>query len=156
MWRTLLAPPVWIYLAATWVRNRAYDAGIFRVERTSVPVIAVGNLVAGGTGKTPLVQHLAERLLGIGRKVAVVSRGYGRRTRGPLIVSRGKEVLVTPAEGGDEPVLLARNVPGLAVVVAERRVAGARIAAGECAADVILLDDGFQHRAIHRDLNILV
>jgi tetraacyldisaccharide 4'-kinase len=126
------------------------------VDHAPVPVIAVGNLVAGGTGKTPLVEHLARRLIGMGKLVAVVSRGYGRSTTGPLIVARGDGPLVTPGQGGDEPVLLAKSVPGLAVVVAERRAEGARLAVAECGAEILLLDDGFQHRSLHRDLEILV
>jgi tetraacyldisaccharide 4'-kinase len=156
MGRLLLKPLSWLYGAVIALRNRAFDSGVLRVERVPVPVIAVGNLTSGGTGKTPLVKYLARFLISLGRTVAVVSRGYGRLTTGPIVVADGRAILRNAMEGGDEPVELARALPGLRVVVAEKRIAGARLAISACGADVILLDDAFQHRSIHRDLNILV
>jgi tetraacyldisaccharide 4'-kinase len=154
--RTLaLSPLGGLYNAATFFRNKAFDFGLLKTERVSIPVIAVGNLTAGGTGKTPLVEYIVAFLLGRGKKVAVLSRGYGRLSRGPVVVSDGKSLLADAAEGGDEAVQVARKFPGAVVVVAERRAAGAR-KSGELGAEVLVLDDAFQHRALHRDCNILV
>jgi tetraacyldisaccharide 4'-kinase len=151
-----LHPLSFLYGAATFFRNRAFDAGFLRVAHVSVPVISVGNLTAGGTGKTPLVEWLVRRLIAQNRRVAVVSRGYGRTSRGVVVVSDGKSVRVDAALGGDEPVMIARKFPGVAVVVGERRREAAEVAVRELGAGVIVLDDGFQHRYIHRDTNVLL
>ncbi len=152
----ILLPLAWVYGGAMAVRNRCYGSGIFTVRRLDVPVISVGNMTAGGSGKTPLVAFIARHLQSMGRTVGIVSRGYGRRSAGPVIVSRGDSILVGAATGGDEAVMLARQVPGIRMVVAERRVEAAEIAVRELGADVLVMDDGFQHRALHRDLDILV
>ncbi len=151
-----LFPLAGLYDALTFFRNKAFDAGILKTERVSVPVIAVGNLTAGGTGKTPMVEYLVAQLLKGGRKVAVLSRGYGRSTRGVVVVSDGKAVLVSAAEGGDEAVQVARKFAGVVVIVAEQRVKAARRALEDYGAEVLVLDDAYQHRYLHRDCNILV
>lgn len=151
-----LLPLSVLYGTAAFIRNKAFDAGILRASRVPVPVIAVGNLTAGGTGKTPLVRWLLRRLRMRDLRVAVVSRGYGRRSRGVLVVSDGTSLRLDAAQGGDEPVMIARGEPGAVVVVGERRHDAARCAARELAAEVIVLDDAFQHRYLHRDLNILL
>lgn len=119
------------------------------------PVVSVGNLTFGGTGKTPFVEFLARRFQFEGKRPAIVSRGYGRRSRGVVVVSEGSGALVGAEEGGDEPVAIARRVSGVPVVVGERRVEAARVAI-ERGADFIILDDGFQHLALRRDVNILL
>jgi tetraacyldisaccharide 4'-kinase len=122
-----------------------------RPSRAEVPVISVGNLVAGGAGKTPVALALAERLLKRGRKPAVLSRGYGRQERGQVLVEPN-----TPASlCGDEPALLKRRCPDLLVLVGPRRdlLAPEAVRRG---ADVLLLDDGLQHRFLARDLDIVV
>jgi tetraacyldisaccharide 4'-kinase len=136
-------------------RARLYRSGALASESVSVPVISVGNVTFGGTGKTPFVELLARRLRFEGRRPAVVSRGYGRRSKGVIVVSNGDGPLVGSEVGGDEPVAIARRAPGVAVVVGERRAEAARtaIAGG---ADVILLDDGFQHLALRRDADLLL
>jgi tetraacyldisaccharide 4'-kinase len=131
-----------------WLRS-------LRRTRFNVPVISVGNLVVGGTGKTPLVIYLARLLCDSGRSVAVVSRGYGRSSRGTLAVSDGERALVRWEECGDEPYLTALLTKGVAVVVAARRAAGVRYAVDKLGADAILVDDGFQHVGLRRDLDIL-
>ncbi len=151
-----LLPLSWLYGAGTFIRNKAFDLGILTTSRASVPVISVGNMTAGGTGKTPLAEHLVRMLLQRGRAVAVVSRGYGRTSRGVVVVSDGHQILVDAREGGDEPVQMAKKFPEIRVVVGERRIDAARKAAGDLGADVIVLDDAYQHRYLHRDLNILV
>ena len=131
-----------------WWRSKRY-------VRLSVPVISVGNLVLGGTGKTPLVIHLARRLAERGRAVAIVSRGYGRLSRGLVVVSAGERPLVGWEEAGDEAHLAALLTKGVRVVVANDRVAGARYAVDKLGADAILLDDGFQHVRLRRDADVL-
>jgi tetraacyldisaccharide 4'-kinase len=131
-----------------WWRSR-------RCVRLPVPVISVGNLVLGGTGKTPIVIHLARQLAERGRAVAIVSRGYGRLSRGLVVVSSGDRPLVGWEEAGDEPHLAALLTKGVRVVVADDRVAGARYAVDKLDADAILLDDGFQHVRLWRDADVL-
>ncbi len=145
----------WLYGGAIRIRNRYYDRPSAS-RRAGVPVISVGNLTVGGTGKTPLVWWLAGRLLDEGHKPAIVSRGYGGRAgRGPLLVSRGAGPLCGPAECGDEPYLLASILDGVSVIVGSNRTAGARAAAAS-GHDVVILDDGFQHRRLARDLDIVL
>jgi tetraacyldisaccharide 4'-kinase len=136
-------------------RARLYASGRFASESLPAPVISIGNLTFGGTGKTPFTEHLARRYRFEGRRPAILSRGYGRRSRGVVVVSTGEGPLVGPDRGGDEPVALARRLPGVLVVVGERRVEAAREAA-RLGADLFLLDDGFQHLAVRRDANILL
>ena len=153
--RAALGLPASIYGAAVWLRNRRYDRpGAAR--QASLPVISVGNLTVGGTGKTPIVAWLARHLSGQGHRPAVVSRGYhGRAGRGPLTVSDGDGPRCGPELAGDEPYLLARSLPGVPVIVGSDRAAGAR-AARDSGADVVILDDGLQHRQLARDLDIVL
>jgi tetraacyldisaccharide-1-P 4'-kinase len=109
MQRSALLPLAALYGAVMSLRNRAFDRGILSPSRVHVPVIAVGNLTAGGTGKTPLVEFLVGYLLRLGKRVAVVSRGYGRSSRGVVTVSDGKGAIVDARTGGDEAVQVARN-----------------------------------------------
>ena len=145
-----------IYGAAVAWRNRGYDRGRRAVTRLDIPVLSVGNITAGGTGKTPLVLSIAERLHGRGRRVAVVTRGYRRATTGNLLVSDGRGRIVSARDGGDEAVMMARRLPDLLVIADEERARGCLRAQEEFGADAILLDDAFQHRAVHRDLDIVV
>ncbi len=141
----------WLIVA---LRNRFFDIKILRVSRLNVPVISVGNISAGGTGKTPVVEMLIEKLKK-NRRLSVVSRGYMRKTSGTVVASDGDGNIKTAAEAGDEPVQIAGKYPGIIVVVDEDRVRGSRKAI-EMGADIVLLDDGYQHRYIHRDVNIIV
>lgn len=154
--RPLLIPLSWLYGGAVALRNLAFDSGIFRQVDVGRPVISVGNLTAGGTGKTPLVEILVRGLAARGTDVCILSRGYGRRTKGVVLVSDHGTLQATAAEGGDEPVQLARSIQAASVVVGERRVDAARRALSDLKPDLFVLDDGFQHRAIRRTLNILV
>ncbi len=150
-----LVPISWLYGLGVAIRNKAFDYRVLRIRHVDVPVISVGNLTAGGTGKTPLVQWIVRLLRESGKRVGVVSRGYGRATKGLIVVSDGSKVNVDGKKGGDEPVEIAESNPGTIVVVGENRVEAARTA---CAmgAEAIVMDDGFQHRYLHRDLNVLV
>jgi tetraacyldisaccharide 4'-kinase len=155
----LLAPlllPEALFRAAVAARGVLYARGLLRSARPPVPVLSVGNVAVGGAGKTPAALAIAERLLARGRRVAILSRGYGAVRRDPRIVSDGRSMLLGAAEGGDEPVLLARRLPRAAVLCGPHRAALARVAVEQLAADALLLDDGFQHRALARDLDVVV
>lgn len=154
--RTLLLPLSWLYEIVIVLRNFFYDKGIFRTESVGIPVVSVGNLTVGGTGKTPIVEYIVRHYLENNVKVAVVSRGYKRRTTGTVVVCDGTSILSTLSESGDESFQIARKFPSAIVVVDERRVRGAQCAKERYGAEVIVLDDGFQHRSLHRSLDIVV
>ena len=119
-------------------------------------MVSVGNLAVGGTGKTPTVEMVARWLTEDGRRVAILSRGYGRRPGGPVeLVSDGGEPRLSAERAGDEPLLLARRLPGVAVVVGADRLAAGRWAVSELQPNVVLLDDGFQQRRLLKDLEIV-
>ena len=155
-WRAWLRPLGWGFGAVSVMRNRAFDRGLLGTHHVGAPVISVGNLVAGGTGKTPFVEYLIKHMSGRVPKLAMVSRGYGRRSRGVVVVSDGSGGVLGAAIGGDEPVQVARKFPGVAVVVGEDRVAAARVAVEDIGAGLVILDDGYQHRYLHRDCDILL
>jgi tetraacyldisaccharide 4'-kinase len=120
-------------------------------------VISIGNLTLGGTGKTPMVEAVASLLQQEGLRVAILSRGYGGSSRGALaIVSDGEKCLLSPEVAGDEPVLLAERLPGVPVVVGRNRYAAGMLAIKHFGVKVIVLDDGFQHVQLARDLDILL
>jgi tetraacyldisaccharide 4'-kinase len=139
------------------LRRALYAHGLARRRSLPVPVVSVGNLTVGGSGKTPLVQVLARELARRRRRPVVLSRGYrGRREEDPAVVSDGERVLLSAMEAGDEPVMLARAVEGLPVVVGRERAAAGRLAIERFAPGVLLLDDGFQHLRLQRDFDIVV
>ncbi|MBI4548355.1 MAG: tetraacyldisaccharide 4'-kinase [Ignavibacteriae bacterium] len=154
--RSWLLPFSWMYGAIILIRNWCYDRNIFQIERVGVPVIAVGNLTTGGTGKTPFVEYLLKFLLDSKKKVAILSRGYKRSTRGTIVVSNGKTLAGTAETVGDEPYQIARKFPTAIVIVDERRSRAAKIAVEHHKAEIILLDDGFQHRSLGRDIDIVM
>lgn len=154
--RNLLIPFSWLYAALMVARNQLYDRGVLGIYRVGCPVISVGNITTGGTGKTPFVEYLLGLLQEMRARTVLLSRGYGRLTRGTVTVSDGKTVLCGPSEGGDEPIQVARKFPRCPVVVDGDRVRGARFAVREFDPDVIVLDDGFQHRRLHRDLDVVL
>ncbi len=131
-----------------------YRRGLRKVRRAAVPVVSVGNIAFGGTGKTPLVAALARTLLAAGARPAILTRGYRRRERAPVLVRDG--VGATWERVGDEPVLLARALPEVPIVVDPDRVRGAATAVRETGATHLVLDDGFQHWRLARDLDIVV
>lgn len=155
----LAAPLAALYGAALAARAALYQRGWLHSERAAVPVISVGNIVAGGTGKTPMVALTARILRDAGLRPVVVSRGYrGRRSQDPMVVSgrRGLVTGVTARQAGDEPVMLSGLLPGIPVVVARRRAEGAALAVTRFGAGCIVLDDGFQHLALQRDLDVVL
>lgn len=151
-----LTPLSWLYGLGVLLRNAAFDAGMVGASRVGVPVVSVGNITAGGTGKTPLVEFIARYIMSTGHRPAIVSRGYGRSSHGVRIVSDGESVLMDAGTGGDEPVQMARKLKGVPVVVGERRVDAAKEAIQRFHPDMLVLDDGFQHRYLHRDVDIVV
>ncbi|MCA1564984.1 MAG: tetraacyldisaccharide 4'-kinase [Acidobacteria bacterium] len=154
----VLAPLGVAYGAAGSARRALYRAGVLKAERVAAPVVSVGNITAGGTGKTPLVEWLARAAAREGRRVCILTRGYGRADTGRrVVVSDGERVLAGAREGGDEPRLLAESLRGLPVAVVSdaNRVAAAAWALEHLRSEVFILDDGFQHLRIERDLNIL-
>ena len=154
--RRWLAPAGAAFAAAGAARARLYARGLLRRESLAGPVISVGNLAVGGRGKTPLVARIAAMLKGAGRPVAILSRGYGGSAGGaPLLVSDGETVLVAADVAGDEPVMLARAVRGAIVAVARRRVDAGRMVEARFGPCVHVLDDGFQHLALARTLDIV-
>ena len=150
--RLLLYPLALLYGIIVWWRNRMYDTGFFSSVRFSVPVIAIGNLSTGGTGKTPHVEYLI-RLLQYRYQVATMSRGYKRRTQGFILAGEDSNALRI----GDEPMQYHLKFPDLAVSVAEERMTGIpALLQRRPDVDVILLDDAFQHRSVKAGLNILI
>jgi tetraacyldisaccharide 4'-kinase len=148
----LLAPLGWLFSLAAAARRYAYRAGLLRSEKMPVPVIVVGNITVGGTGKTPLVIYVAEALRQAGHRPGVVSRGYGgRAATWPQTVTADSD----PVMVGDEPVLIARRA-GCPVAVAPRRAAAVGRLLAEYDCDVIVCDDGLQHYPLARDIEIAV
>ena len=145
-----LAPLEWTYRAGLAIARTGT-----KTEKVGKPVVSVGNLTAGGSGKTPLVIELARMLAAAGKRVAVVSRGYKRMTRGILVVHTPGGPVRPVDEAGDEPALISLRCQDAGVVVGEDRVAACRMAVERFDPGVILCDDAFQHRKLHRDLDIV-
>ncbi|HET9370855.1 MAG TPA: tetraacyldisaccharide 4'-kinase [Vicinamibacterales bacterium] len=137
--------------------RRAYYSAPGRQQRLRQPVISVGNISMGGRGKTPIVAEVARRLVAAGERPAILSRGYGRRVTadGVVVVSDGARVLADLDRAGDEPLLLAHSVPGAIVVVNDSRQLAGALAERSLGATVHLLDDGFQHLQLARDLDLV-
>ncbi|WP_456384715.1 tetraacyldisaccharide 4'-kinase [Persephonella sp.] len=143
-----------LYGLGAYLRRKLYDTGIKKQKKLNIPVISVGNLSAGGTGKTPFTIFLAKKLQEKGYRVCVLSRGYRRKSRGTLLVGDGKNILCSWEEAGDEPFLIASE--GIPVVVSESRYEGGIRAIESIKPDIFILDDGFQHFQLYRDVNILL
>jgi tetraacyldisaccharide 4'-kinase len=144
-------------VAAAW-RRRWYDGDPARRRRLRRPVVSVGNLSVGGSGKTPIVAHLARLLLEHGQRPSILSRGYGRHMPqdGVTVVSDGTAVLAGIESAGDEPLMLADALPGVPVLVGASRYLSGRLAEERLGASVHLLDDGFQHLELRRNVDLLV
>ncbi len=144
-----------LYGGAVNFRNFLYDSRVLKSKKLPVPVVSVGNISAGGTGKTSLVRYLAQEL-GRTLRVAVLLRGYRRKSRGTLVVSEWGSLRAGIEEAGDEAYLLARLLPDASVVVSEERFKGGLFAVEKLGAGLIILDDGFQHRRLYRNLDIVL
>lgn len=142
---------------ATQCRNTLYDRGWLPQRRLPCRVVSIGNLTVGGTGKTPVTIAVTDVLLAAGHRVAVLSRGYRRRSRAPrVLVSDGRKILMGPEEAGDEPFLIAQRCPRAVVAVGSDRYELGRWVFAQCSIDCVVLDDGFQHRALYRDVDLLL
>jgi len=144
------------YRGALRVRDLAYRWRLLRTGRLPATVVSVGNLTLGGSGKTPTVELVVRTLQELGAQPAVVSRGYGRSSRGVRVVADREAVRAAARVSGDEPLLLAERLPGVPVVVGENRHEAGRVAVEQLAATALVLDDGFQHRTLAKDLEIVV
>ena len=165
---TVLKGMSFAFAAVVEVRYLFYRFGILRRYPLGVQVISIGNVTAGGTGKTPVTEIFARTLAAEGRKVAILSRGYRRKEapwwqrlftqviEKPLVVSDGRHVLLDSATGGDEPYMLASNLPGVAVVVDRNRVKAGRYAVKRLGCDTIILDDGFQYQKLKHSIEVVL
>lgn len=154
----LILPPLSVlYGGVTALRTAAYEKGLVKTTRLPVPVISIGNITVGGTGKTPLVEWVSRFIASNGRKVCILTRGYGRTTAANrIVVSDGSQVFADVEQSGDEPLWLAETLKGVAAVICDSdRVAAGQWAISNLGVDVFVLDDGFQHLQLARDLNIL-
>lgn len=152
--RELLFPARWLYQGVTGFRNKLYDWRIFKANQVGAKVISVGNLTLGGTGKTPVTIAILRELRAKGYSCGVVSRGYKREQKGVLEVDVNAKAAAQTF--GDEPTLIKATFPDIPVLVGERRVAAAQALLAAKPVDFIVCDDAFQHRRLHRDLNILL
>ena len=157
-----------LFLGVVNLRYFLYRTGVLRRYPLGTQVISIGNVTAGGTGKTPVTEIFARTLAAEGRKVAILSRGYRRKEapwwqrlftqviEKPLVVSDGKHVLLDSATGGDEPYMLASNLPGVAVVVDRNRVKAGRYAINRFGCDTLILDDGFQYQKLKHSIEVVL
>jgi tetraacyldisaccharide 4'-kinase len=152
--RAPLYLPAKLYELVVRARLALYENGLLKTYKLESPVISVGNLTVGGTGKTPCVAFLANFLRGEGHNVAILSRGYKRRSSGRVEVSNGEDILCGPQAAGDEPYLLANSCPGVRVVVDADRYSAGKWLAEQKPVTVFILDDAFQHLRLARDLNL--
>ena len=153
--KIILFPFLPFYAVTVKVRNWMFDKGFFKERKVKAAVISVGNLTVGGSGKTPLVIYLLELLKNQGFNAGVLSRGYGRTSKGYLLVSDGKEIFTSVDKCGDE-IYQTVSECGIPGAVSENRAEGANRFINETGVKVIVLDDAYQHRWIHRDINLLV
>ena len=154
--RALLYLPLiflsWIYRICLGVRESLFRAGLLRVEKAAIPVVSVGNITVGGTGKTPVVELLARRLKEQGFTPGIVTLGYKRKREGVFGVNAKKD---DPASVGDEALMLARKT-GLPVIVGKKRVRAVELGIREFGIDLALLDDGYQVKDLKKDMEILI
>jgi len=144
------------YQGLLGAREWLYGHGVLKSRALPCRVVSIGNMTVGGTGKTPAVEVAVQTLAELGHRPAVVSRGYGRSTRGVQIVADAATIHLDPEEAGDEPFLLARRLPGVPVLVGSNRHDAARLAIEKFGVTAIVLDDGFQHRTLTKDLEIVM
>ncbi|HEX2437789.1 MAG TPA: tetraacyldisaccharide 4'-kinase [Methylomirabilota bacterium] len=144
------------YRGLVGARDWLYARGMLHGRSLGCPVVSIGNLTVGGTGKTPAVELAVRTLLDLGHRPAVLSRGYGRRGGGVQIVADAASIRLDAEEAGDEPFLLARRLPGVPVVVGANRYEAGGVARARFGVTAVVLDDGFQHRTLAKDLEIVM
>ncbi len=144
------------YGGAVRARSLFYSLGLLKTRTLPCPVISIGNITVGGTGKTPLVMALAKGLMERETSVAILSRGYKGKRKSEPVVSDGKTIFLSPEESGDEPFLIAKTCRGVPVLVGKDRFTNGRIAFERFGVKGLLLDDGYQHLPLHRNINILL
>ena len=153
----VLAPASLAYFVGSLCRLEGYRAGVFKREQADVPVISIGNITCGGTGKTPITIELAQKFISAGIKVGVLSRGYKRLSKDKtVVVSDGAGNYAKCEDAGDEPFLIAKRLPKAVVLVGSNRKASASLAVSHFGCDVLLLDDGFQHFPMRRDVDLVL
>ncbi len=154
--RTAATAFSWLYGLGARGRRSLYDLGCLQIKRLPCPVLSIGNLVVGGVGKTPLTAWLAQRFQAAGCRVAIVSRGYGGKAQGINVVTDGHQIFLKPPQAGDEAYLLALKLKGIPLVTGVDRYQAGLKAWEAFQPDLILLDDGFQHFQLYRDLDVVL
>lgn len=144
------------YRGLVAARDWLYARGVLKSRAMDVPVVSIGNLTVGGTGKTPAVELAVQTLITLGHRPAIVSRGYGRTSRGVQVVADDATIRLDAEDAGDEPFMLARRLPGVPVLVGSNRHEAARRARERFGVSIVVLDDGFQHRTIRKDLEVVM
>jgi len=154
----LLWPFSCIYGLIVFHRNYLYDKNILKTAKLPAYVVSIGNLTTGGTGKTPITGEIANYYLKKGKKVGIISRGYGGKLniKNTNIISDGEKIYYNAEMAGDEPYWTAKNSPGTIVITGKNRVTSGKLAIERFGVEVLLLDDGFQHRKLGRDLDIVL
>lgn len=146
----------WLYRVLILSRNFFYDREILASREVDIPVVSIGNITLGGTGKTPTTAVLAEMLKNSGYHPAVVCRGYGQGQSDPAVVTEGSKMLLSAEEAGDEAYLLARELEEIPVVVCSNKTRAAEWVDKNCNSDIMIIDDGFQHRSLQRDFDLVL
>ena len=148
----------YFYAFGSRFKNILYDKKILRPKKVDAFVISVGNMTTGGVGKTPVVSEIAKYLRSKGKSVAIVSRGYSGKlnNKNVNVISDGRRIFYDAIDAGDEPFWLAENTKGVSVLTCKSRYNAAKYAIEKLKAEVIILDDGFQHRKLHRDLDLVL
>ena len=152
----LLIPLSWIYGLMIWIRNCLYNIGLLRSISFDIPIISIGNITMGGTGKTPMVIYLARLLQRNGCKPGIVSRGYGRSSRGLIMVHDGNRLLTDVDMVGDEPYLIGKVLNTVPIIASENRIDGIQGLLDNCQVDIVILDDALQHRKVERNMDLVM
>lgn len=152
----VLLPLFLVYQIIIFFRNYLYDKKILNSTKLPCKIISIGNITIGGTGKTPTVMAIAKFLQQHNKEIAILSRGYGRKSRGTRLVTDGRTIPNDWESFGDEPLLMAKSLSGIPIVVDENRVRGGQFLIANYHPEIIILDDGFQHRKISRDIDIVL
>lgn len=155
--KTVLTPASLAYFMGSLCRLEGYRIGLLKREQQDVPVLSVGNITCGGTGKTPITIDLAQKFIEAGVKVGILSRGYKRQSQNQtVVVSDGAGHYATCEESGDEPYLMAKRLPKAVVLVGANRKASASLAVSHYGCQLLILDDGFQHFPLRRDVDLVL